>query len=95
VNFHVVGWGAVDHPNVAVQGANGRSLASACKGKRSVIFEAVGVVSSRVFERELLPIGDPIVGPAVVEEPACTTIVCPDQRLQVDGYGNLVVTEVV
>ena len=95
VNFHVVGWGAVDHPDVAVQGANGRSLASACKGKRSVIFEAVGVVSSRVFERELLPIGDPIVGPAVVEEPACTTIVCPDQRLQVDGYGNLVVTEVI
>lgn len=94
VNFHVVGWGAVAHPSVTIQEANGRSLSSAGKGKRSVVFENVGAVPSRVFERDLLPAGERVVGPAVVEEPACTTIVCPNQQLLVDEYGNLVVTEV-
>jgi len=58
-----------------------------------VVFEDAGAVPSRVFERDLLPVGEPIVGPAVVEEPACTTIVCPDQRAVVDRFGNLVITE--
>jgi len=94
VNFHVVGWGAVDHPRVAPLDTGDRTLSAAQKGERQVIFEGAGTVNSRVFERELLPVGEPIDGPAVVEEPACTTIVCPDQRLHVDGHGNLVITEV-
>ncbi|GAF73681.1 unnamed protein product, partial [marine sediment metagenome] len=94
VNFHVVGWGAVGHPSVTIQETNGRSLSSAGKGKRSVVFEDVGAVPSRVFERDLLPVGEQVVGPVIVEEPACTTIVCPNQQLLVDEYGNLVVTEV-
>lgn len=94
VNFHVVGWGAVDHPRIAPLDTGDRTLSSAQKGERQVIFETAGTVNSRVFERELLPVGKPIDGPAVVEEPACTTIVCPDQRLHVDGHGNLVITEV-
>jgi len=93
VNFHVVGWGAVDHPSIAVREADGRCLSAAEKGERSVVFEDGGAVPSRVFERDLLPVGESIVGPAVVEEPACTTIVCPDQRAVVDPFGNLVITE--
>jgi N-methylhydantoinase A len=94
VNFHVVGWGAVDHPSVAAREADGRGLSAAEKGERTVVFEDAGAVPSRVFERDLLPVGEPIAGPAVVEEPACTTIVCPDQRAVVDRFGNLVITEV-
>jgi len=94
VNFHVVGWGAVDHPSIAAREADGRGLFAAEKGERPVVFEDGGAVPSRVFERDLLPVGEPIVGPAVVEEPACTTIVCPDQRAVVDPFGNLVITEV-
>ncbi len=93
VNFHVVGWGAVDHPSIAAREAAGCDLTAAEKGERPVVFEDGGAVSSRVFERDLLPVGEPIVGPAVVEEPACTTIVCPDQRVVVDPFGNLVITE--
>jgi N-methylhydantoinase A len=93
VNFHVVGWGAVDHPSIAAREAYGRGLSPAEKGERPVVFEDGGAVPSRVFERDLLPVGESIVGPAVVEEPACTTIVCPDQRAIVDPFGNLVITE--
>lgn len=94
VNFHVVGWGAVDHPRIAPLDAGDRTLSSSLKGERPVLFEDAGTARSRVFERDLLPVGGPIDGPAVVEEPACTTIVCPGQRLHVDEYGDLVIEEV-
>jgi N-methylhydantoinase A len=93
VNFHVVGWGKEDKPSLAPLTNDGRSFERALKGQRPVDFEDVGAVQSKVYERELLPVGVRISGPAVVEEPACTTIVCPRQELTVDKLGNLVITE--
>lgn len=94
VNFHVVSWGGVDKPVLQKLPRSGCDLERAGKGERPVVFEELGEVISRVFERDLLPLGEPIDGPAVVEEPACTTVVCPDQHVHVDEYGNLVITEV-
>jgi len=94
VNFHVVGWGKEDKPSFAPLSNDGRSLDRAFKGERPVDFEDVGNVPSRVYERGLLPAGIEIDGPAVVEEPACTTIVYPQQKMMVDRFGNLVITEV-
>lgn len=94
VNFHVVGWGQEDKPSFTPLTDDDRSLERAFKGERPVDFEGVGSVRSKVYERGLLPIGIKIDGPAVVEEPACTTIVCPQQELVVDRFGNLVITEV-
>ena len=94
VNFHVVGWGQVDKPALAPLTNDGRSLERAFKGERPVDFEDTGTVQSAVYERGLLPTGVKINGPAVVEEPACTTIVCPQQAMTVDRFGNLVITEV-
>ena len=94
VNFHVVGWGEVDKPSFKPLEPDGRDLEQALKGTRPVIFEGIGAAESRVYERALLPPGARIEGPAVVEEPACTTIVCPAQLLEVDRFGNLMITEV-
>jgi len=94
VNFHVVGWGQVDKPEFRPLSDDGREETDARKGDREVVFEEFGSVMSRVYERSGLPTGARIDGPAVVEEPACTTIVYPDQRLDVDPYGNLVIAEV-
>jgi hypothetical protein len=42
-----------------------------------------------------LPTGADLEGPAVIEEPAASTVVFPGQRLRVDEFGNLVIeTEV-
>jgi N-methylhydantoinase A len=94
VNFHVVGWGEVDKPAFKPLEEEGRSLDRASKGERPVHFQDVGTVDSKVYERNLLPPHVVIDGPAVVEEPACTTIVCPGQQVTVDRFGNLVITEV-
>ncbi len=40
--------------------------------------------------RDLLP-GMTVAGPAVVEQPDTTTVIEPDMRCRVDGYGNLLV----
>jgi N-methylhydantoinase A len=94
VNFHVVGWGRVDKPDFVPRTVAGADIEAADKGTRPVVFEGEGSVESRVFERGRIPTGTTIEGPAVIEEPACTTIVCPLQRVTVDEFGNLVITEV-
>ncbi len=94
VNFHMVGWGKVDKPSFKPLDEQGRDFDGAFKGERPLHFEGIGTVQSKVYERDLLPPFCVIDGPAVVEEAACTTIVCPKQRLTVDRFGNLVITEV-
>jgi len=46
-------------------------------------------VTTTVYERDLLPIGKPIAGPAVIEEPSSVTVVYPDQQFSRDKYGFL------
>ncbi|MGQ9477452.1 MAG: hydantoinase/oxoprolinase family protein [Candidatus Bipolaricaulia bacterium] len=94
VNFHLVAWGRVEKPELKKLSSDGRELARAYKGEREVDFDEQGVLPSKIYERDRLPAGAEIPGPAVIEEPACTTLIYPGQRLRVDEYGNLVITEV-
>ncbi len=94
VNFHIVGWGKVDKPALEIIADRGGPPHRALKEERSILFEGAGPVRAAVYERELLASGAHLHGPAIVEEPACTTVVCPGQELSVDHYGNLVITEV-
>ena len=56
-----------------------------------VDFDELGRHASRIFERVLLGAGAELEGPAVIEEPAASTVVFPGQRLRVDELGNLIV----
>lgn len=71
----------------------GDSLADARKGTRPVDFDEVGERETAVYEREHLPSEASVEGPVIVEEPACTTLVAPNQQLSVDDYGNLRITD--
>ena len=44
-----------------------------------------------MLRRDGLVPGTRIDGPAVIEEPAASTVVFPGQRLRVDELGNLIV----
>ncbi|WP_256301881.1 hydantoinase/oxoprolinase family protein [Haloarchaeobius salinus] len=63
--------------------------ADAVKHTREVDFATEGIHDARVYERDALPTETSIDGPAVVEEPACTTLVHPEQTFEVDTFGNL------
>jgi N-methylhydantoinase A len=90
VNFRLTGLGAVPKPELRSLASNG-SAAGALKGTRDVDFDELGRHESRIYERERLGAGAELEGPAVIEEPAASTVVFPGQRLRVDDFGNLVV----
>jgi N-methylhydantoinase A len=90
VNFRLTGFGAVRKPELpAVHRGDGAD--TALKGSRDVDFDELGRHEARIYERARLGAGDEVEGPAVVEEPAASTVVFPGQRLHVDERGNLIV----
>ena len=91
VNFHLAA--IVQRERMAIpriQAPPSNDVESASKPKRIVDFGEYGLLTTQIFERDLLPIAVTIGGPAIVEEPAASTVVYPDDSFQIDGWGNLV-----
>jgi N-methylhydantoinase A len=86
VNFHLVARVATAKPALAplIAAGSGRP-----KGRRMVDFDESGRLETTIYERDELIPGVSIEGPAVVEEPASTTVVYPGQRVTRDDLGNL------
>jgi N-methylhydantoinase A len=94
VNFRLTAFGTVSKPELRKISENGDSDA-VLKGRREVDFDELGRRGTSIYERDLLGAGAVLEGPAIVEEPAASTVVFPDQRLRVDEYGCLIIeTEV-
>ena len=53
-----------------------------------------GFIDTPLYDRAKLPPGAKIVGPAVVEEFGSTTVVFPNQFVEVDPHGILVIRPV-
>jgi N-methylhydantoinase A len=49
-------------------------------------------VATAVYEREALPVGEEIAGPAIVVQVDSTTLVPPGASFNRDGVGNLIIT---
>jgi N-methylhydantoinase A len=90
VNFRLTGFGAVRKPELKRLDPTD-AAAAALKGERDVDFDELGRRESRIYERSRLGAGASLGGPAIVEEPAASTVVFPGQTLRVDEYGNLVI----
>jgi N-methylhydantoinase A len=89
VNYHLTAQGIVEKPQVHRIEAEGLALRKAEKGRRRVNFDELGFQECPVYERDLLPVGEATRGPLVIEEPASTTVVFPDQSVSRDQYGFL------
>ena len=70
--------------------ARGSMPSSARRGTRPVYFDGKAV-KTPAYARSELKAGNRIAGPALIEEHASTTVLMPGDRMQVDGYGNLVI----
>jgi N-methylhydantoinase A len=90
VNFRLTGFGAVAKPELRRIASNGNASA-ALKGTRGVDFDELGLHESRIYERERLGAGAEVEGPAVIEEPAASSVVFPGQTLRVDEFGDLII----
>jgi N-methylhydantoinase A len=66
--------------------------AEADRGTRAVYFvETGGFTETPTYYRPELMAGNQIVGPALIEEYASTTVVHPGDVLNVDAFGNLII----
>jgi N-methylhydantoinase A len=91
VNTHLVALGVVRKPELKPQDSGVDDLKAAIKGTRDVDFDDFGVHTTVVYERDRLPPYTLTKGPAIVEEPASTTVVYPDHEFEIDRYGDLVI----
>jgi N-methylhydantoinase A len=88
VNLRLTAYGLVPRPSGERYRGAGDSLEGAMVERRAVWFEGAPH-DGRVWERERLPAGADIRGPAIIEEFGATTIVPPGWRGEVDEHGNL------
>jgi len=89
VNYHLTAFGTVEKPELNKIDGKGLSLKEAKKGTRNVNFDELGFHESPIYERDRFPANEYVQGPMVIEEPASTTVVFPDQRMMRDEYGFL------
>jgi N-methylhydantoinase A len=90
VNFHLTSLGMVHKPRLPEVPAK-EDTAAAVKGHRPVDFDELGRREATIYERDRLSAQACLQGPAIVEEPSCTTVVFPGDLLTVDAHGNLLV----
>ena len=91
VNHHLVAFGIVEKAKLAPLDSNGRTAADALCNRRRVDFDDAGIHDTMIYDRTMLAPGAEIPGPAVIEEPATTIVVFPDQSARIDEYGNVTV----
>jgi len=91
VNLHTAVIGM--RPPVALDRliGEGDSIEGASTGRRAVWFEG-GFVDTPVYAREKLPRGGRFEGPAILEQLDATTVVEPGNRVEIDRFGNLIVS---
>ena len=89
VNLCVSGFGRIERPEMPRLAARGGTT-PARKSVRPVYFDGA-FRDTPIYDRAVLPPGFWLDGPAVVEEFGSTTVVFPDQHLDVDPHGILIV----
>ena len=81
--------GLMKKPERALLDKGKASPDAAFRDKRPVYFSGVGTVETATYDRNKLTAGNRIEGPALIEEYASTTVVGPQDKVEVDTFGNL------
>jgi N-methylhydantoinase A/oxoprolinase/acetone carboxylase beta subunit len=93
VNLRLTAVGSLPHPDHTE--VSGGSLAEAKLQEGGVVFSINGEVDrieTPVLRRDLLPVGEPIPGPAVIVQLDSTTLVPPGAEVTRDAIDNLVLS---
>ena len=89
VNFRAVHRHPLSPPAVHPRRRDHGSAGDARTGERRAYFAPGGFVATAIYERDRLPLGARVVGPAIIEQADTTTVVPPRYAAVVDGSGNL------
>ena len=83
--------GAPDLPDFK----GGQRLEAAHLRTREAVFRKDGVLGTfqtGIYRRDLLPLGVPLPGPAILLQKDSTTVVPPGATVEVHGSGSLIIT---
>lgn len=90
VSIRIVAFGKVKkHPPRPMQASKDKRAKPS--KTRSVYLDESGFKRLPVYERDSIPVGAKIRGPAIIEEPTATTILRKGNLMTNDMYGNLVI----
>lgn len=92
VNFHLVAEVEVEKPDFPKMEISGKKVEEAVFDKKEVDFDDLGVHDTVFYHRELLEPDMIVRGPAIIAEKDTTTVVTPIHTVNVDAYGNLILT---
>tara|TARA_B110000467_G_scaffold63611_1_gene58001 strand:+ start:665 stop:2722 length:2058 start_codon:yes stop_codon:yes gene_type:complete len=90
VNIHLVSFGLLDKAKLEKLPASATESADeALIGKRTVDFDSDTLVTAAIYNREKLQPGMKFKGPAIIEESTTTTVVLPENRVEIDDFGGI------
>lgn len=92
VNFHLVAEIEVEKPDFPTIKKTGKNVTDAIFDTRKVDFDDLGIHQTKFYHRHLLEPEMTISGPAIIAEKATTTVVTPVHKVNIDNYGNLLLT---
>ena len=49
------------------------------------------ILTTKCYERELIPVGESIIGPAIISQKDSTTLIPPGAKAVLDEYGNILI----
>lgn len=92
VNCRVEAIGRVPKARLKEISTEHASIDQARQGERPVYFgDKTGWLNTPVYQRDRLPVGEYMNGPAIIEEMSSTTVVLPTNRFVIDRLGNIVI----
>jgi N-methylhydantoinase A len=92
VSYRVRGIGLVPPVELPKFARTGAALADARRGTRRARFDGAEF-ECPIYQREQLDVGLSLVGPAILEQLDCTSVIRPGQIGRVDEWKNLIVTQ--
>jgi N-methylhydantoinase A len=88
VNFRAVHRDPLPRPVLRAPARAGGEVGDARTGERRAYFAPDGFVAAAIYDRERLPLGSRVPGPAIVEQADTTTVIPPGHAALVDAAGN-------
>jgi N-methylhydantoinase A len=89
VGIHLVASAEVGRLSLAEKPKGPPDPAKAVKGRRRVDYALEGVHEAVIYDGTKLSPGMRLDGPAIVEDPGMTVVIHPQNRAEVDGFGNI------
>lgn len=93
VSYRIAASGVTDKPEWRALTDEGRSAASGLKTMRRIAFDGAWH-ECPVHDRHRIPLGVPLAGPLVIEEPGSTTVVPASWSARLEPHGSIVMEHV-